>query len=230
MKVCIVGSAGHTGYVLDGITGNSELLLAGIAPGSEAENVDRLYKSTVDQGYCPRKFDDYVKMLEELKPDIAAVACRFSDHAKIAAQALKMGIHVFVEKPVATTLDDLEMLKEVYRNSGCHLSAMFGIRYEPCFFAAWKAVKDGKIGTVRLMNAQKSYKLGTRSELYRRRETYGGTIPWVGSHAIDWLYWLIRNFSYIVISINKQFSGLNYLHILNIINGCYAKLLFKYSA
>ncbi|MFA6931085.1 MAG: gfo/Idh/MocA family oxidoreductase, partial [Lentisphaeria bacterium] len=34
---------------------------------------------------------------------------------------------------------------------------------------------------------QKSYKLGKRPDFYRKRTTYGGTIPWVGSHAIDWI-------------------------------------------
>jgi predicted dehydrogenase len=40
---------------------------------------------------------------------------------------------------------------------------------------------------VRLINARKSYKLGIRPAYYRERSTYGGTIPWVGSHAIDWI-------------------------------------------
>ena len=50
-------------------------------------------------------------------------------------------------------------------------------------------MRDGTVGQIRLMNAQKSYKLGRRNEFYKIRSTYGGTIPWVGSHAIDWLYW-----------------------------------------
>ena len=31
---------------------------------------------------------------------------------------------------------------------------------------------------------------GRRSPDYRQRGTYGGTIPWVGSHAVDWIHWL----------------------------------------
>jgi predicted dehydrogenase len=50
-------------------------------------------------------------------------------------------------------------------------------------------VRDGAIGTVRLINAQKSYRLGRRDAYYRDRATYGGTIPWVGVHAFDWIYW-----------------------------------------
>ncbi len=39
------------------------------------------------------------------------------------------------------------------------------------------------------MDARKSYKLGRRDAFYRSRATYPGTIPWVGSHAIDWIRW-----------------------------------------
>lgn len=66
---------------------------------------------------------------------------------------------------------------------------MFGLRYKPWFMTAWKSVRSGMIGDIRMLNAQKSYKLGLRQEFFKHRNTYGGTIPWVGSHAIDWVYW-----------------------------------------
>lgn len=151
--------------------------------------MDSLY-SIIKKDYPgARLYDDYCRMLDELNPDIAVVCCFFGDHAKVASEVLKRGIHLFVEKPVATTMEDLHMLKEMYDKSGVLLAAMLGLRYAPWFLAAWKTVKEGKIGQVRLMNAQKSYKLGNRGEHYKKRETYGGTIPWVGSHAIDWIYW-----------------------------------------
>ena len=31
--------------------------------------------------------------------------------------------------------------------------------------------------------------MGNRPAYYHKRETYGGTIPWVGSHALDWILW-----------------------------------------
>ena len=73
--------------------------------------------------------------------------------------------------------------------NGLHFGAMMGLRYDPAFYTAWRAVQEGAIGAVRLINAQKSYKLGRRDAYYRDRATYGGTIPWVGVHAIDWIAW-----------------------------------------
>ena len=53
-------------------------------------------------------------------------------------------------------------------------------------------VKDGAVGEVQMLTAQKSYKYGTRPAWYSERTLYGGTIPWVGIHAIDWIYHFSR--------------------------------------
>ncbi|MFW5986371.1 MAG: Gfo/Idh/MocA family protein, partial [Halanaerobiales bacterium] len=190
MQVCIIGSTGHTGYVVDGIEIDGEARIAGIAPGSEGEDVKGLFntiKSKLDQK--PVVFNDYRKMLDTVKPDVAVVASYFKDHAPITLEVLKRDIHVFVEKPIATTFRDLNRIKEAYRKTDVNMAAMFGLRYTPWFLTTYHLVKNGVIGRVRLMNAQKSYKLGTRGEHYKKREIYGGTIPWVGSHAIDWIQW-----------------------------------------
>jgi len=188
MKVCIVGATGHTGYVFKGIRGQRDVELIGVAPGSPGETVDDLLHIARESGHVPKKFAHYLEMLDTQNPDIVAIACHFNDHAAIVVEALNRGIHIFVEKPVATTLEDLENVRKAYKQSDVHLAAMFGIRYESWYITAKKLLQDGKIGEIRLMNAQKSYKLGRRSEIFRKRETYGGTIAWVGSHAVDWMY------------------------------------------
>jgi predicted dehydrogenase len=184
----MIGSTGHTGYVLKGLRGQADVELIGIAPGSHGEETEGLLKLAGDYGYMPKQYPHYIQMLDDLKPDIAAVACHFNDHAAVTVEALNRGIHVFVEKPLATTLEDLDLVRAAYKKSNVHLAAMLGIRYESWFLTVQLLLKERAIGEIRLMNAQKSYKLGKRNALYTNRETYGGTIPWVGSHAIDWMY------------------------------------------
>jgi predicted dehydrogenase len=45
------------------------------------------------------------------------------------------------------------------------------------------------VGEPLLITALKSYKLGSRHPMYTHRATYGGTIPWVAIHGIDWIHW-----------------------------------------
>ena len=72
--------------------------------------------------------------------------------------------------------------------SGIRFCAMHYLRYDPAFYMGAKLVKSGAVGDVRLITAQKSYKYGTRPEWYQDPDLYGGAIPWVGIHAIDWIY------------------------------------------
>jgi predicted dehydrogenase len=188
MKICIIGSSGHVGYAINGVKKDKDLKIMGIAPGSKGENIEKIL-NLIDKKEKVEVFDDYIEMLDKINPDIAVVACHFGDHARVTTSALERGINVFTEKPVATTIEDLEMVKSAYKSSRKKLCAMFGLRYKPWFLTAWHKVKGGAVGEIRLINAQKSYKLGNRDEFYKHRESFGGTIPWVGIHGIDWIYW-----------------------------------------
>jgi predicted dehydrogenase len=145
-------------------------------------------------GFSYKVFSDYNTMLDETVPDIAVVNTVFCENGRIAADVIKRGIHVFCEKPLATDFDMLDRLESAYRsvNKSGHvcLAGMFGLRYNSVMVTVKQAVKTGLAGNICLINAQKSYKMGIRPPFYSRRETYGGLIPWVAIHSIDWIYWL----------------------------------------
>ena len=187
MKICMIGLRGHNGYVFDGLDGDAEIV--GVASGTRADDVAPLVASCRDKGSAPRAFEDWRAMLDELRPDVVTIAGPFDLHAEMAVEALRRGIHVFCEKPAATTLADLATLAEGHAASAASLSAMMGLRHDPAFYTAWQAVRQGAVGRVRLISARKSYKLGERRDYYKSRDASGGTIPWVGSHAVDWIAW-----------------------------------------
>lgn len=189
MKICIIGVRGHHHYVFDEIGQLPQVELVGISSGG-SDDIGVLADHCDKVGVSPAVYNDYRLMLDELKPDAVAINGPFNLHAQMSIDALERGIHVLCEKPVALNLDDLARLEAAYAETdGLIFFSMVGLRYEPAFLTAWKAVQDGAVGQVKLIHAQKSYKLGERPDFYRSRETYGGTIPWVGSHALDWIYW-----------------------------------------
>ena len=189
MKIGMIGGIGHNGYVFDGVRASAGAVIVGVAPGPGEANADTLARRVERLDQTPKVFTDYRTMLDEQKPDIVTIACHYADHAGVAIDAIERGCHVFVEKPMATTFEDLDRLERAFKNAKVQLSCMLGLRYEPAFTTAWRAVEHGAIGEVRLMTAQKSYKLGRRPAWNHDRDRFGGTIPWVGSHAIDWLHW-----------------------------------------
>ena len=132
----------------------------------------------------------YTEMLDKVCPDLAVVSPVFGLTSQVILECTARGIDVFSEKPVATTLDELDRVEKAVRKSGIRFGAMHYLRCDPAFYQGAKMVREGAIGEVRLMTAQKSYRFGNRPAWYWDRELYGGTIPWVGIHAIDWIYHL----------------------------------------
>jgi len=189
MELCMIGVRGHNGYVFEGLKRRQDIRVVGVSAGTEEDDGTKLVTSCSQFGQSPRLYGDYLKMLDELKPDIVSVAGPFEMHAEISIQAMQRGIHVFCEKPVAISLEELARMRKVHAESRVHLTAMLGMRYDPAFYTAREKVRNGAIGTVRLISTRKSYKLGTRPAYYTQRSSYGGTIPWVGSHSIDWIPW-----------------------------------------
>lgn len=189
MKIVQIGNAGHASYAYPGIKAHN-IDFAGLSAGSagiESEGTAAYLESLKRRGFSPKLYSDWKEMLEIEKPDIAIVDPWFNDHGKIALYALENRINVFCDKPVAT---DFETLEKIEKCSKARLAAMFETRVNPTFKAAKKAIDEGKIGKVRMMDSRKSYKLGKRPAFYSSRETYCGIIPWVAIHAIDWMKWL----------------------------------------
>lgn len=66
-----------------------------------------------------------------LKPDLVVIATYSDSHADLAIQAMRAGAHVFVEKPLATTVADAERVVKVSRETGKKLSVGYILRHHP---------------------------------------------------------------------------------------------------
>ncbi|MFW5844627.1 MAG: Gfo/Idh/MocA family protein [Planctomycetota bacterium] len=187
-RIAIIGNCGHGGgYVLKQLHTTPDAQVVGISP-SAADDLDRLAEACAAAGQRPERCGDRAAVLA-LEPDLVVVDSVIGHHAADCIAALRAGCHVFCEKPCATTLAELDAVEHAWRASGRVCLGMFGLRYQAAIFTAWSLLQERRIGELRLMQAQKSYKLGQRPGWYHDRHSFGGMIPWVGSHAIDWLHW-----------------------------------------
>jgi predicted dehydrogenase len=191
VRAVIIGTSGHIDLALSVRDRLPELEFVGLAPGSSDENAREFFVDRMEPALIPY-YEEYRRMLDREKPDVAVVAPFFSLQAGIACECMQRGIHVFVEKPMAVTLEELDMLRRVQAARAVAICPMLPYRYNPEFQAAFAAVTEGLVGEPLIITAQKSYKIGARHPMYTRRSTYGGTIPWVAIHAIDWVYWFSR--------------------------------------
>src|SRR5690606_2284973 len=60
----------------------------------------------------------FEEALREEKPDVAAIATYSDSHADFAVLALEAGCHVFVEKPLATSVADARRVVDAAKANG----------------------------------------------------------------------------------------------------------------
>ncbi len=181
MKVCFIGACGHWSQAYACLKKRKNVVFVGFAPASLEE--ERNESIDVEIPY----YKDYQVMLEETKPNLAIVSPVFGITGQIVIECAKRKIDVFSEKPIASSLEELDEVQRAIQENGIRFSAMHYLRFDPAFYQAAQMVRSGKIGQLKMITAQKSYKYGQRPSWYAEPELYGGTIPWVGIHAIDWI-------------------------------------------
>lgn len=193
-NIAFIGTRGHYATVLRELPAHPSQRVVAVADGGDGDTSAPVSSWARSQpaGDAPRDFgSDWLRLLDDAKPDAVVICGPFELQAAMACAAIDRGVHVMVEKPAALSFDDLEQLRAAHRRSpGVHLASMVFSRYFAGFYTAAHIVRSGAIGPVRLIESRKSYKLGTRGPYYRQRRTYGGSILWVGSHAIDWVAWM----------------------------------------
>ena len=74
---------------------------------------------------------DTDRLIENPEINTVAIVTRHNNHALLTAQALRAGKHVFVEKPLALTFEELEAVKAAHAVSGSHLMVGFNRRFAP---------------------------------------------------------------------------------------------------
>ena len=103
--------------------------------------------------HAPEKtFADYDAMLAD--PEVEAVIIATSDafHVPASIRALEAGKHVLCEKPIGVTVEEVERLRDVVRNTGLTLQIGHMKRFDPGLQAA-KDFIDTEMGEILALKA-----------------------------------------------------------------------------
>ena len=99
----------------------------------EAEITGLVNRSPVD---LPEELADYPRFSSfedgmATNPDLVVIATYSDSHADLAIKAMEAGAHVFVEKPLATTVADAERVVETAKRTGRKLAVGYILRHHP---------------------------------------------------------------------------------------------------
>ena len=136
--------------------------------------------------------DDIKTMLSQAGCDAVAVGDYYGGRGTMTTEALSRGKHVISDKPLCTTIEELDRIEELSSSRGLKVGCMFDLRDSAPFIGARDLVRQGTIGEVHAISfgGQHPLRLGTRPGWYFEPGKHGGTINDIAIHAIDLIPWI----------------------------------------
>jgi predicted dehydrogenase/threonine dehydrogenase-like Zn-dependent dehydrogenase len=135
--------------------------------------------------YCT---SDYDEILRDTNVKVVIIASRNQQHAAQALAALRAGKHVFLEKPMALTVEDCRELADAVAHAGCQLTIGFNRRFAPSYVGLKKQLIKRSGPTVLNLRVNSPAITG---EYWMADPAIGGAILGEACHFVDLMYWLL---------------------------------------
>ena len=135
-----------------------------------------------------KRVGDERAILDDPEIKLVVGAGILADRAPMAVRAMQHGKDVMLDKPGATTLEQLAELRRVQAATGRILSILYSEHYtQPATIAAGELVKQGAIGRVLQTIGLGPHKIGNyaRPDWFYSRERTGGILCDIGSHQVE---------------------------------------------
>jgi len=148
-------------------------------------DIDRGKAEALAKRFNARAFDSTEEMLDEVRPVAATVATSDPSHVAPTLACIERGVHVLLEKPIATTLADADMIIAAARAGGVKVLVGHVVRFDPRYVRAKEAVDAGEVGRVEAIFARRLNQASLQ-EVLRGRVS---VLSFLGVHDFDLMRW-----------------------------------------
>ncbi|MCC6581741.1 MAG: Gfo/Idh/MocA family oxidoreductase [Phycisphaeraceae bacterium] len=136
--------------------------------------------------------DSIARMLDETPCDVVAVGDYYGKRGSILIDALNRGKHVIADKPLCTSLTELDEIEKLAGAKNLKVGCQFDMIFSPNLATARRLLLSGRTGRIHqiAIGAQHPLMYGTRPMWYFEPGRHGGTFNDIAVHAIHWLPWV----------------------------------------
>ena len=182
IRVALIGTGAMVNFHLDAIEKDPDAKLVAVCTA----HMESAKKSADPRGVAA--YDDYVKMLEELKPDAVIINLPHYLHEPCAKVCAEHGCHILLEKPMSTSYQSCLNIIEVCKKNNVLLQVAHPQGFMAETRMAQDIIKSGELGDLVMVHTQRSttYYNANRPKWFWKKETAGGGI-WInlGAHCLD---------------------------------------------
>lgn len=187
ISIGIVGAGFIADYHARGIAACDDAIVTAVAN----HRIEKA-KEFAGRHSVPRTFESCSSLLADANVDAVVLAVPNKFHFPMAMQAMKTGRHVFVEKPMACSVEQAEEMKRIAGDNGVVLMVGHMWRFDREVQYLRRQVGKGAIGRVfRTMSYGIHVNWGPAGWFVDPDLAWGGALADMGVHAIDTTRYLI---------------------------------------
>lgn len=196
VRITLLGCGGMMGAHAQRLKNHPDVDIVGLCDVSESLVQNFATKHFTGTAQHPQFFTDPATMYATLSPDAVLISTPHTQHFEQGKQALAAGLHVFMEKPMVTSLSDAYALADAVKASG----KIFVIGYNtPCsseFFYLRDLIRNKTLGKLELVTGfiSQDWLRGTTG-LWRQEPSLsgGGQAYDSGAHLFNSLCWSVES-------------------------------------
>lgn len=154
IRAVIIGFAHmHVNEIAQYISEQEDFSLVGFAdiPPETPEKTEARYTRAWNlknnsEKYHIMPYENYLTMLDELKPDIAFILCENARKPAVVEECAKRGINVSIEKPMAVSLEDALKIQNTVEKYSVEAVVNWPVIWRPYLHQQIMALKSGVVG------------------------------------------------------------------------------------
>jgi predicted dehydrogenase len=192
LKVGIVGTGWVSGEYLKAFGHNPATAVTAVCGTSATKAAAKAAEFGLSD---VKAFGDYDAFLAQSDVDIVVIATPNHLHAEQAVKAADAGKHIVLEKPVATSWNDMKRVRDAVHRNGVKSIVGFVLRWNELLETAKELIADGTIGEPFYAEFDYMHAITPDYSCYewsRHADTGGSILQVGGCHAVDGLRWLVR--------------------------------------
>jgi predicted dehydrogenase len=132
-----------------------------------------------------QRYTDYGSLVVDPSVDVVLISAPTSLHHEVFLAAAEAGKHIYIEKPLALTLEEADRMRSAAARSAGRTAVGFNLRSHRLIEEARKRVREGALGSIRFMRTALVGNVRARPSWACRRAAGGGAIYELGIHHFD---------------------------------------------
>ncbi len=138
-------------------------------------------------------FTDYHKMLEQVDIDAVLIATPTKSHTQIALDCLNAGKHIFVEKPLARTVEEAKKIAVTAKEKGLVAMVGMNLRYRPDIMLLKSIVSSGDLGDPFFVKCSWFKSQSSSGKWFTKKDESGGGVTFdLGIVLLDVAMWFLN--------------------------------------